>query len=93
MLIRLPCTRLACLAVTVAFAGGALPWTGAAAQTAHAPRSKPPMQERRGDTGGQYRPGDIVCTKTGCRPLPPNCHAVNEENWEGPTGYQIILCP
>lgn len=35
----------------------------------------------------------IVCTKYGCRPLPPNCHAEREDTWEGPTGYQIIVCP
>ncbi len=35
----------------------------------------------------------IICTKRGCNPLPPNCHAEREETWEGPTGYQMIVCP
>jgi hypothetical protein len=78
---------LVCLVVALA----TLPWA-AAAQTGPAPRTKPNL-ERRPDAAQQYRPGDIVCTKTGCRTLPPNCHAVNEETWEGPTGYAIIVCP
>lgn len=69
------------------------PWTGAAAQSGQASRAKPKLDRAGQDTREQYRPGDIVCTKTGCRTLPPNCHAVNEETWEGPTGYQIIVCP
>ena len=37
--------------------------------------------------------GNIICTKYGCRPLPPHCHAETEFTWEGPTGYQFIVCP
>ena len=80
---------LACVMI----AGAAVPWAVAAAQTTHAARAKPPVERSRGDVREQYRPGDIVCTKAGCRPLPPGCHAVNEETWEGPTGYAIIICP
>jgi hypothetical protein len=74
-------------------AGVVLPLHPAAAQTTHVPRTQPPVSSSPGTTGQQYRPGDIVCTKAGCRPLPPGCHAVNEETWEGPTGYAIIVCP
>ena len=82
-------TSLACLII----AGLALPWAPAGAQMAHAPRAKPKTERSRADTHEQYRPGDIVCTKAGCRPLPPGCHGVNDETWEGPTGYVIIVCP
>lgn len=87
--LSLACLSLAC----VTLAGAALPGAVAAAQTVHAPRAKPPGDSSRSDAREQYRPGDIVCTKTGCRPLPPGCHAVNEQTWEGPTGYAIIVCP
>ena len=70
----------------------ALPFS-AIAQTGHAPHAKPKIERGQAGSHEQYRPGDIVCTKAGRRPLPPNCHAVNEENWEGPTGYAIIICP
>jgi len=81
--LSLSCLAAACIA---------LPWS-AVAQTGHAPRAKPNTDHSEADTRQQYRPGDIVCTKAGCRPLPPGCHAVNEETWEGPTGYAIIVCP
>ena len=86
---RLCLPSLGCLFL----AGVALPLSVAIAQTSHGPRGKPPVERSRGDAREQYRPGDIVCTKAGCRPLPPGCHAVNEETWEGPTGYAIIVCP
>lgn len=86
----MPLLRL-CLTCLVA-ACVALPWS-AAAQTGHAPPAKPKIDRSQAGSREQYRPGDIVCTKAGCRPLPPNCHAVNEETWEGPTGYAIIVCP
>ncbi|MBS0245875.1 MAG: hypothetical protein JSR61_04580 [Proteobacteria bacterium] len=78
---------------SILLAGMALPWAGAAAQTTHVPRAKPPAERSRDASREQYRPGDIVCTKAGCRPMPAGCHAVNEETWEGPTGYAIIICP
>lgn len=87
--LSLVCLGIACLSL----AGVALPGAVAAAQAAPAPRARPPVERSRGYVGEQYRPGDIVCTKTGCRPLPQGCHAVNEETWEGPTGYAIIVCP
>ena len=82
-------TGFACLVAACV----ASPWSVAAAQTGQAPRAKPKLERSRDDAREQYRPGDIVCTKAGCRPLPANCHAVNEETWEGPTGYAIIICP
>ena len=82
-------TGFACLVAI----GLTSPWSIAAAQSGQQPHPQPKV-ERSGDAAReQYRPGDIVCTKAGCRPLPPNCHAVNEETWEGPTGYAIIICP
>lgn len=65
----------------------------ATAQAGAAPYAKPKSDRGQASGPEQYRPGDIVCTKAGCRPLPPGCYAVNEETWEGPTGYAIIVCP
>ncbi|MBS0534154.1 MAG: hypothetical protein JSR72_08860 [Proteobacteria bacterium] len=81
--LSLTCLLAACVALPL----------GAAAQTDQAPRAKPKIERTQAGGREQYRPGDIVCTKAGCRPLPANCHAVNEETWEGPTGYAIIICP
>jgi hypothetical protein len=37
--------------------------------------------------------GTIACTRAGCNPVPPGCHAVRDRLVDGsPSGFQIIVC-
>lgn len=81
MTIKLSCLALA-LALTAAVAAPAAAQSGT--------QGKPAAKPMR----AAAKPGaPIICTKYGCKPLPANCHAETEFTWEGPTGYQIIVCP
>ena len=41
----------------------------------------------------RHGPGTIACTRAGCNPVPPGCHAVQERTWDGsPSGFQVIVC-
>lgn len=82
---RLTGARLAgVLALTMAMS------LSAAAQTAN-PAKPAPKPARPVPNTSAAAP--VVCTKYGCKPLPAHCHAETEFNWEGPTGYQIVVCP
>jgi hypothetical protein len=41
----------------------------------------------------RHGPGTIACTRAGCNPVPPSCHAVRERTVDGsPSGFQIVIC-
>ena len=41
----------------------------------------------------RHGPGTIACTRAGCSPVPPGCHAVRERTVDdSPSGFQIIVC-
>ena len=52
-------------------------------------------REPRIEAAPRYRhgPGTIACTRAGCNPVPPGCHAVRERTVDdSPSGFQIIVC-
>ena len=83
-LVRLPAlVSCAALAIALIAAGPADARTAATRATPKAARTAPKPAPQ----------APIICTKYGCNPLPRGCHAETEFTWEGPTGYQFIVCP
>jgi hypothetical protein len=35
----------------------------------------------------------IVCTRSGCIPLPAGCYTKSDEAFGNPTGYESAVCP
>ena len=35
----------------------------------------------------------VVCTRSGCVPLPAGCYTKSEEAFGNPTGYESAVCP
>ncbi|MFA6267753.1 MAG: hypothetical protein WC670_18805 [Pseudolabrys sp.] len=79
---RLPGAPLAIAFALVLSAGLAAAAQPTSPAKPHRPRAAPPPRAE----------APIICTELGCRPL-PHCHAETDFTWEGPTGYQIIVCP
>ena len=90
----------ALIAVALAATPGAMAAdTSASARPDHAATdfSSAPGHKRRAPAEAvpRYRhgPGTIACTRAGCNPVPPGCHAVRERSVDGsPSGFQIIVC-
>jgi len=88
---------LACIAAAAAIPPGAAIADGLAkAQAAtdfSAAKRRRPLRSVEQVPRYRHGPGTIACTRGGCSPVPPGCHAVRERTIDdSPSGFQIIVC-